>query len=206
MESILLFLVNSISGGAIGHYISKGLGKIDSELPALLKNKPDIRKLEKVVSEKGLNQDIMKFAKKVKSKIDNKGAVNVLNFTGGFNEGIVANNLEIRPTNKTIKIAAPLGTIASSLIHRNYSKYLIDRYHDFKVADVGKENMKYSVFYSVIKRKFGAKWDMIPLGKFADLSFFIQQKIDNTILGKNKKTKHIKSYSTFEEYSDKHGN
>lgn len=105
----------------------------------------------------------MKLADKVKNKIKNENTGNVINFTGGTNEGIVANKVEIKTTKKNVTIAAPQGAIASNLMYKNYSKYLIDRYHEFKKADVGKEKMNYAIFYGAIKREFGAKWDMIPL-------------------------------------------
>jgi len=204
METILLFLANNIASGAIGHYISKGLGKIDKKLPALIEKEGDLKKVGEYISEKSLEIEIMKFSDKVKNKIENTNSRNILNFRGN-NEGIVANNVEIKTLKKTVKVSAPQGTIASSLIHRNYSKYLVDRYHDFKLADVGKEKMKYTILYSAIKREFGAKWDMIPLEKFNELSSFLQKRIDGTILGKNKKANKIKRYSSFEEYSVKHG-
>jgi len=200
METLLLFLANSITGGAIGHYISKGLGKIDKELPLLFENSSDLDKIGKFIFERKLEMDIMKFTDEVKNKIESVNSGNVINFTGNNNSGIVANNVEIKTTNKTVKISAPQGAIASSVNHRNYSKYLIDRYHEFKGADVGKENIKYPVFYGAIKKEFGAKWDLISLEKFTELTSFIQGRIDKTILGKNKKSKNIKRYSTFEEY------
>jgi len=203
METILFFLANNIASGAIGHYISKGLGKIDKELPALIENESDLKKVREYISEKSLDVEVMKFSDKVRNKIENTNSGNILNFTGN-NEGIVGNNIEIKTIRKNVKISAPQGTIASSAIHRNYSKYLIDRYHEFKMADVGKEKMKYTILYSAIKREFGAKWDMISLEKFYELSSFLQKRIDRTILGKNKTANKIKRYSCFEEYSVKH--
>ncbi len=205
MEAILQFLMNNIASGAIGHYISKGLGKIDKDLPALIEGNADISEIENIVSKKSLENDIMKLADEVKNKIKNANTGNVINFTGGTNEGIVANKVEIKTIKNNVTIAAPHGTIASSLMHRNYSKYLIDRYHEFKKADVGKDKMNYAVFYGAIKREFGAKWDMIPLERFSELSSFIQRRIDNTILGKNKKSNNVKRYSSIDEYTAKHG-
>jgi hypothetical protein len=127
-----------------------------------------------------------------------------LTFNGTNNEGIVANVVNLKTLNKKINISAPQGTISSSINHRNYIKYLIDRYHEFKVADVGKKNVKYPIFYNSIKREFGAKWDMVSLVNFTELSNFIQNRIDKTILGKNRKSKQIRSYSSYEEYFSKH--
>ena len=135
-------------------------------------------------------------------------ASNVINFPKGVNWGTVANvvnKLEIKTKNRTIKIAPPDGSIASSLKHRSYTKYLIDRYHDFKRADVKKEGMNYNILYSSIKRKFGAKWDMVPIERFDRLSEYLQQRIDGTILGKIRKSRGQKNYSAFSEYRDKYG-
>ena len=132
---------------------------------------------------------------------------NVIHFQGR-NRGQVANKIEnkteIKTENKTVKFNPPNGSIASSLEHRNYTKYLIDRYHEFKKSEIGQENMKYAVLYTSIKRKFGAKWDLIPLGRFEELSAYLQGRIDKTVLGKNHKARGRKNYSTFEEYNDKH--
>jgi len=111
---------------------------------------------------------------------------NTVNFSDSVNNGVVANNVEIKTQHKLVKLNAPQGTIASSINHRNYIKRLIDRYHEFKVADVGKENMKYTILYGAITKEFGAKWDMVPLEKFDKLTEFLHKRIDNTILGKQK--------------------
>ena len=135
-----------------------------------------------------------------------KTARNVIDFSG-INKGQVANNIEkieIKTQNKTVKINPPPGAIASSLLHRNYIKSLVDKYHKFKKSEVGQEKMKYSILHDSIKREFGAKWDMIPLERFNDLSAYLQDRIDKTILGKIHKAKGRRSYSTFEEYIDKH--
>lgn len=204
MVEILQFLANSISSGAIGHYISKGLNKIDSELPLLLQNETDFDKLQKIISAKSIEDDVRKFAEEVSNKFNNENSRNVVNFAGGVNYGVVANKVEITSRKKHVKVEAPQEAIASSLIHRNYIKHLIDRYHDFKEAEVGKDEMNYKIFYGSIKRKFGAKWDMIPLSKFQVLMLYIQERIDKTRLGRSKKANRSKSYSSFEEYAEKY--
>lgn len=147
-------------------------------------------------------------------KISEDAANNVINFpktnkgimTNFVNCGTIIQNYDKKtPRNKTAKMAPPAGAIASSLMHKNYIKRLIDRYHEFKKADVGKEEMKYPILYKNINRKFGAKWDMIPIERFDSLSEYIQWRIDRTILGKNRKSKGKKNYSTFSEYVDKSG-
>ena len=131
----------------------------------------------------------------------------IINFQGR-NKGQVANKIEnkieIKTENKTVKLNPPSGAIASSLAHKNYTKYLIDRYHEFKKSEIGQKSMKYAVLYKSITRKFGAKWDMIPLGRFDELAVYLQDRIDNTILGKTHKANSRRNYSTFEEYCDKY--
>ena len=114
--------------------------------------------------------------------------------------GVVANKVEIKTQKKTIKLSAPEGSIASSVNHRNYIKYLVDRYHTFKTSEVGKEKMNYRILYSAINRELGAKWDMVPLSKFEMLAEYLQKRIDNTIVGKNMRAKGQKRYSTYDEY------
>ena len=131
---------------------------------------------------------------------------NVINFPG-INRGQVANKIEkieIKTENKTVKLNPPAGTIASSLKHRNYTKYLIDRYHEIQESDIGRENMKYPVLYKSIQRKFGSKWEMIPLEKFDELSVYLQGRIDKTKIGRIRKANSQKTHSTYEEYCDKY--
>ena len=129
-------------------------------------------------------------------------------FTKGANLGVVANtiqNVEIKTTRRTVKLEAPQGSIASSLRHTNYTKHLIDRYHEFKMIEIGKETMKWPVFYQQIKRRFGANWKMVPLERFEDLVLYIQSRIDNTKHGRVRESRGRNNYSSFKEYLEKHG-
>ena len=126
----------------------------------------------------------------------------IVNFTGGVNSGVIANEVTMKTQKKTVRVNPPPGSIGSSLAHRNYIKHLIDRYHEFKKAD-SREGMKHPIFYGTIKRKFGAKWDMIALEQFDELSTYIQTRIDQTGLGKTKKARNVRRYSTFPEHQEK---
>ncbi|WP_051822443.1 hypothetical protein [Desulfonatronum thiodismutans] len=206
MGEALIFLANAISSGAIGHYVSRGLSRIDSELPILLQNESDMAKIEAIIESKGLSGEVAAFAEQARyHQVNNENVGNVVNFSGGSNYGYIANKIEVKNQKKQVRIEAPSGTIASSVIHRNYTKYLIDRYHKFKKEDVGKAKMNYAVFYEAIKREFGAKWDHIQLSRFELVVSYIQQRIERTVLGKNNKVNGKKSYSTFTEYCAKHG-
>ena len=129
-------------------------------------------------------------------------------FTGGINKGVVANRVErveIRTTRKSVNVNPPLGSIGSNLSQRNYVKHLIDRYHEFKKIEVGQEGMRYAIFYQQIKKRFGAKWDMIPLQLFDELVTYIQSRIDKTKHGRVQKARGKKIYSEFGEYLEKYG-
>ena len=129
-------------------------------------------------------------------------------FTGGTNKGVVANKVEkveIKTTRKSVSVNPPAGAIGSSLPHKNYVKHLIDRYHEFKKLEVGQESMKYPIFYQQIKKRHGAKWDMIPLQLFDELVMYIQSRIDKTKHGRVQKAWGKKNYSEFEGYLEKYG-
>ena len=140
----------------------------------------------------------------------NKIAGNVIHadFTRGTNKGVVANKIEkveIKTTRRSVNINPPQGSLASNLPQRNYVKHLIERYHGFKKMEVGKDGIKYAILYQQIKRKFGAKWDMIPLQLFDELAIYLQSRIDKTKHGRVQKAHGKKNYSTFEEYLEKYG-
>lgn len=121
----------------------------------------------------------------------------------GPNFGIVANTVNL-PKKSGVGKPGPIpGTIGSDLAQRNYAKYLIDRYHKFKEVDTGREEMNYAILYNSISRKFGAKWDNLPVDAFGTLVKFLQQRIDNTRLGKTQRAKGIENYSNFDEHRSK---
>jgi HNH endonuclease len=128
---------------------------------------------------------------------------NVVNIHGG-NSGVVANVIqtaEVRITGRrrAPRIEAPPDVIGADGDKRSYAKHLIDRYLEFKRAEVGAA-MKYSIIYTAIKREFGSKWDFVSLARFDDLVTFLQKRIDQTVLGRNLRSQGRGTYSTFEEY------
>ena len=127
---------------------------------------------------------------------------NVVSFTG-TNFGTVANNVSIHAKSVSQPKAPIPGSIGNELRLRNYAKYLIDRYHEFKKAEVGKGMVKYPVFYATIKREFGANWDHIPKSAFDDLVAFLQNRIDKTRLGKTMKAQGKRRYHSLEEHCSK---
>ena len=67
------------------------------------------------------------------------------------------------------------------------------------------KNMNYAIFQSSIKKKYkmGKTRSLyhIPIEKFEELSDFIQDRIDGTMLANVKRSKgQARNYSTYEEY------
>lgn len=123
---------------------------------------------------------------------------NLIHLENSTNTGVIANKIVSRSVRVTQ--APPAGTIASDRDARNYVKHLIDRYHEFKEAGVRKNGMNYAVFYAAIKGKFGAKWDSLALDKFDRVVEYICERIDKTVLGRNRKAQGQKNYSSFDEF------
>lgn len=135
---------------------------------------------------------------KVKPK---PSATNVVEFSGGTNSGIVANNLTIKSP-KRPEIEPPVGSIARDVHKLGYIRYLIDRYNDFKKEDKTISEMDYRVIYGAIKREFRCTWKLVPVEHFEALVEYLQGRIDRTILGKNLKKRGNRLYSSFEEFKN----
>ena len=122
----------------------------------------------------------------------------------GQADAIHATTVNVGRSTKSPKIHPPTEAIASSLAHRNYTKHLIDRYHEFASDQPGR-SFSYPAIYANIKKMFGAKWDFISQENFLRLSHYLQERIDNTRLGRINRSKGHPNYSTFEQFKAKHG-
>jgi len=145
----------------------------------------------------------------MKSKLSNRASkdrsdgkpANIINITGGEHSGVIANVVHLKTSGKrSPKLAHPQGAIGSNLLCRNYAKYLIDRYNEFKRADKTVRVFSFGVIYRTIKSRFKANWDFIPIERFSELVSFLQNHIDGTILGKIRRKQGHKNYQTFEEF------
>jgi hypothetical protein len=130
------------------------------------------------------------------SVISNSGQV-AINSPGA----IQINNLNLKTQKTKITFAPIQGSIGNNSALRGYAKYLIDRYNEFQKADESKtDRYKYMAIYKAIEREFGTKWDCVPETRFTDLATFLQKKINNTILGRNNKSKGQPNYHMFEDH------
>ena len=131
---------------------------------------------------------------------------NVFSINDTINNGIIGQVVNIKTGRKSNpKMQPPQNSIAADLEKRNYIMHLIDRYKDYKKYDIrpGEEH-KYAIIYRAIKSEFKCKWDMVPIQRFDKLVLFLQSRVDSTKLGRIRKARGQKNYSSFEEYLSKY--
>src|SRR5690606_37198642 len=142
-------------------------------------------------------------------KLNKKEKPNV-NFNGKVNSAIVGDNnqISIKNNSKKQKAKYPDGCIGFETTKANYIGHLIKRYNEYKEYEVGKGNVRYSVFGAHLKKKYkiGPTRTIynVPINRFEELSHYIQSRIDGTKLGKIKGKSH-KNYSDFNEYKENYG-
>ena len=113
---------------------------------------------------------------------------------------IQADNVTIKHTKGSPKFLPIEGSIGADLIRRNYVKHLIDRYNDFASKQTGRRRFSFVAIYSIIKKRFKADWERIPVTRFDELVDFVQARINRTQLGCINRGKGIKNFSTFDDY------
>jgi transcription elongation factor Elf1 len=154
----------------------------------------------------GVISDVDVFRKKIEllsgrqSPINKASAGNVITLEHSVNTGVIANEVKIKTSKKTVKIQPPSGTIAANRDQRNYIKYLIDRYNTFKKADQTVKKFSYGFIYKAIEREFRVKWDMISSEHFEKVAASLQRRIDKTTLGRVRKHRSQKNFSPFQEF------
>jgi len=99
----------------------------------------------------------------------------------------------------------PVGSIGRDLVKRNYVKYLVERYHRFRQADLsfGRsfDRFSYAVIFKNIEREFHAPTYFIAETKFRDLVTYLQHRVDQTILGKRNRARKIANYLDLNEFA-----
>jgi len=134
----------------------------------------------------------------------------VINFRSKVDNAVVGDNNKITfNVRKQAKNKYPEGSIGVDNLKANYIGYLVGRYHEYKEYEVGKENMRYGIFLSGIKKRFkiGKTRTVynIPETRFEELVEYIQGRIDETKLARiNRSKMQFKNYETFDEYLSLH--
>jgi hypothetical protein len=114
-----------------------------------------------------------------------------------------AGTVNINEVKKRVKISAPEGSIAADLTRRNYAKHLIDRYNEYAAQQKDRQ-FSHVAIHAIIRKQYGAKWDLIRVEQFPSLCSFLHGRIDRTMRGKINKGSGHSNYSTFEEYLEKY--
>lgn len=116
--------------------------------------------------------------------------------------GVQASTVVINNHKRRINVLPPEGSLGSSLLHKNYVQYLIDRYNDFAKEQPGR-TFNHGAIYGRIKNRYRAHWSSISLNQFEDLTQYLQQSVDRTMLGSINRGKGQPNYSTFSQYLQK---
>lgn len=114
---------------------------------------------------------------------------------------IQTKTLNLKNTKENITIAPPEGSVSSVLDMRSYIEYLISKHQDYQKQHKEKTGRyKYIAIYNAIKREYKCKWQLVPVERFEELVLFLQNKIDNTKVGRIRKSRNQTRYHSFEEH------
>ena len=108
----------------------------------------------------------------------------------------------MKTTRKTVKVQPAAGTIGADQATSRYIQHLISRYNEFASADKTRgARFSYGAISKNIETNFRAPWRMLAIEDFVALCAYLQQRINRTLIAKSNASKGMKSFSSFEEYS-----
>jgi hypothetical protein len=136
-----------------------------------------------------------------KDRRKNNNAISSLKIKGNVKNSTIANSISthtiIYKSSAKPKIEYAKNSIGGNSEFKNYIKHLIDRYNEYKEAEIGKGNLKYPAIYAAIKKEFKASVFQIPMHQFESVTCYLQRRIDKTMIGRINISKEIKNYSEF---------
>lgn len=103
---------------------------------------------------------------------------------------------------KARQIELPENALGKYLNEKNYVRYLIKRYGDWKQLELKDKNQNFNwgSFQKGLMNKYRASGiNHINIDYFISICEYLQKRIDGTKMGRINKGKGIKNYSTFEE-------
>jgi TIR domain-containing protein len=139
---------------------------------------------------------------KVKRSGFTKTSSNIVNIAGDVSGSIVANTIHLEGK-RSPRMNYPAGSVGANLHKKNYIQYLISRYYKYREADKSygaTRNFSYPEIHKSIESKFKVKTYFVPEPRFEEVSNYLKQRIDKTILGKNNTRKGIRNYQPFEDF------
>ncbi len=84
-------------------------------------------------------------------------------------ENAAVNTVNCGITKRTGRYPATQDTIGADPRMRSYAGYLINRYNFYAAKGKPEGEFIYGLVYGAVEKKFGAKWDAVPAGRFAEL-------------------------------------
>ena len=132
---------------------------------------------------------------------------NTLNFTGE-NSGMVANNITFKGGSKP-KVGPPLGTVGADPLRKNYMAYMLDKYHECRIAD--KSFGRFDPYNpgeirkNIIRQFARAGLYHVPLERFDAVCEYIAGRIDRTPLAKTLHARGQRIYKSFREFAAEQG-
>ena len=131
---------------------------------------------------------------------------NMVNFSGE-NSGIVANSVTFKAGSKA-KVNPPQGTVGADPIRKNYMAYLLDTYHDCRMADKSfgcfTPYNPGEIRKNIIRQFARAGLYHVPLHRFEEVCEYITGRIDRTILAKTRHARGQRMYCSFSEFQTEH--
>jgi hypothetical protein len=127
---------------------------------------------------------------------------NIVKITGDVSGSIVANTIHL-DGKRSPRMNYPAGSVGANLHKKNYIQYLITRYYKYREADKSygaTRAFAHAEIYKSIESKFKVKTNFVPEHRFEELSNYLKQRIDRTILGKNNAKKGNRNYESFEDF------
>ncbi len=117
-------------------------------------------------------------------------------------DSIIANTVSFG-RKRSPRMQYPVDSIGADTIKKGYIDYLIKRYYDYRQADASYGSHRpfsHAEIHSTIQRRFKAKTFFIHVSRFAELCDYIKSRVDQTILGRNNRSRGIPNYDAFESY------
>lgn len=115
-----------------------------------------------------------------------------------------ARDVNIRGGRKAMTVLPPSDAIGSDSKMRSYIEYLVGQYIDWRnnaiKSGIDRRPFFPGMMHNLIKRKFGARTNLVPQRRFPELVSFVQTAIDKTIWGKNSRDR---NYHSFDEHCAK---
>ena len=117
-------------------------------------------------------------------------------------DSIIANTVTFG-RKRSPRMQYPVDSIGADTIKKGYIDYLIKRYYDYRQADASYGSFRpfsHAEIHATIQRRFKAKTFFIHVSRFEELCDFIKGRVNQTIQGRNNRSRGIPNHDSFEKY------